>query len=195
MPRTLEPQTPHRSRSVRVRRPTDLLAAVCAVLVSLLAGCASGPATDARRAPTTGDAGPQVTSSTPASSTPGSSGPVTPLLRWSSTGGMCGDGHECHSEVVLRRDGSWSATTEPRSGVLPTELLAQVRAVVDTQAGQLLDLPRRPTRSCASWADGSDLEISAYGPAGPVTVSSCDVTIDEDNVIVAVWHQVVAAIG
>lgn len=158
---------------------------VVVVLAVVLTGCSSG---------SDGSQG-STTTSAPAATTTTVWGTNQPMLTWSAEGGLCADGEVCKELYVVLRDGTWTRYSDSASGQLPDDVTTELLAAVDDHGASLRDLPAKAERSCASWADGSDIVLSAVTATGETSVSSCDVTFDETNPVVAAWQRAVAAIG
>lgn len=117
------------------------------------------------------------------------------MLTWSAEGGLCADGKVCKELLVVLRDGTWTRSSDSSSGHLPDDVTAVVLAAVDAHASSLQVMPAKTERSCPSWADGSDIVLTAVPAAGETAVSNCDVTFDAANPVVAAWQRAVDAIA
>lgn len=188
----------HRIRA-RLRATGPGLGVVGVVVVGTLAAC-GGTGGPAPTGPLTSTA-PAVAPSTPPApaSPPGDAAVADPhdlsaaedptalLLRVDVVGGLCADGRECRSAVVVDRRGGWTHVASDEgttTGRLSAARLDDVVAVSDPVAARALVAGAPTPAGCARDHDGSELVVVVHpGDPDEVTLSTCEQEISGSDLL------------
>jgi hypothetical protein len=102
--------------------------------------------------------------------------PRTPLLHVVLSGGFCHPLAPCDVDLVVQRDGGWTARTGQFAGEgqLPAEELDALVRHIEAGLPTLDDLPPRRQMYCPSEYDGIDVTVSVSLGGSTVSVTNCD---------------------
>ncbi|MDB5096371.1 MAG: hypothetical protein JWM80_792 [Cyanobacteria bacterium RYN_339] len=104
-----------------------------------------------------------------------------PVLRVSTSGGMCPTG-VCGSETVINRDGSYSAAAGGKlapNKVPKADMDAMVREILAADFAKIASV--KFTGTCPTAYDGSEVTYTFNAPPGLQTIASCTVEIDQGS--------------
>ena len=102
--------------------------------------------------------------------------PRSPLLHVVLSGGFCHPLAPCDVDLVVQRDGAWTARTGQFSGEgqLPAEELESLVRHIEAGLPTLDGLPPRRQMYCPSAYDGIDVTVSVSLGGSTVSVTNCD---------------------
>lgn len=109
------------------------------------------------------------------------------LVTVSSHGGLCPDGRECSTHLVIKRSGKWEASGYARDfgpGDLPPAMLATL--IREADAAVKADLVTKPfTGDCPTAFDGQEQTIQVHRADGDIVISSCTDAFRDDAKLLA----------